>query len=60
VTHPPRIEEDDDLLSEWLLMVYGYTYPHWNAKLEQQAEWRAWLDGIIAERFRDIDGGPIQ
>lgn len=42
---------EDDLISEWLLMVYGYTYPHWNARAEQQAEWRTWIDGIIAGRL---------
>ncbi len=44
-------QREDDLLSEWLLMIYGYTCPHWTARLERQTETRAWLDGIIAERF---------
>jgi hypothetical protein len=27
---------EDDLLSEWNLMAYGYTYPHWNRRAERQ------------------------
>jgi hypothetical protein len=46
---------EDYLLSEWNLMVYGYTYPHWNKQAERQAKMRAWLDGIIKERFRNAD-----
>jgi hypothetical protein len=30
----------DDMLSDWLLMLYGYTYPHWNATPARRSQYR--------------------